>query len=451
MQSVVIDRGEGSYAYTVSGEKYLDMATNIGVLSTGHCHPKVVAALQEQIQDVIMAGQNLFPASRPMLALYERFERIMPAGLDHYVLISSGSEAVENAIKIARSATGRQNVIAFRGGFHGRTYGAMALTTSKAVYRQTFGPLMPGVFCAPFPNWLHEEGAKARMGASHPFAAGQEVSADALPSILADGPPASEVERSVELALEALEELFVTHSAPHDTAAIIVEPIQGEGGILPAPRGFLRALRAVADKHGIKLIFDEVQAGMGRSGSWWAHQTLTTRDNGDDAPATDAVIPDIMTFAKGIASGVPFAGVAVKPELTANISGGMLGGTYGGSALGCAAAAATIDAIEEENMLDNVVQRGEQLKQGLHAIAQKHGDVVDVRGTGLMVGVEFRGKHGVAAAVAAECVNRKMLLITAGHRDTCRFLPPLNVSKEEIDEALEIFGQAVDAVLAKEN
>lgn len=430
-QEVVADHGSGSYVWTTDGRKHLDFACGIGVLSTGHCHPKVVEAIQRQAGQIIMAQQNLLPASKPMVDLLQRLERIMPSQLTSHFFCNSGSEAADNAIKIARSYTGKQNIIAFDGAYHGRTYGAMSLTTSKTVYRQNFGPLPSGVVSAPYPYCLH---CKARHAAG---GLGYEVA----PNVPPLGKPYAE-RRCCGGPLEQLEWMLKTHSAPSETAAIIIEPILGEGGFLTPPPGFLSALRALCDKHGMLLIFDEVQCGVARTGRWWGHQDLTEAQ------------PDMLMFAKGIASGFPFAGVSARPELYSKMSPGMMGGTYGGSALGCAAAAATIDAIEEDGMLQNAAERGQQLTQGLLRLAQKY-PIIDVRGRGLMLAAEFGGADGSLAArphTAADLTHaaaqRGMLLMGAGARETIRFLPPLNISAAEVEEGLHIFERCLEDVFA---
>eukprot|EP00887_Chlorella_sp_A99_P005683 scaffold1.g5683.t1 len=416
-REVVADHGRGSYVYTTDGRRHLDMACGIGTLSTGHCHPRVVELLH-------------------------RFDRIMPSELSQFVFCNSGSEAVDNAIKMARNATGRQNVICFEGGFHGRTYGAMALTTSKTVYRQAFGPLVPGVATAPYPYCLHCRARTAAGGLGYtlaPFIPGHKPLGQPYAERQCCGGP-----------LEALHWMLKMQSAPQETAAIIVEPVLGEGGFLTPPPGFLDALRAICDQHGILLIFDEVQSGVGRTGTWWAHQQLGSAQ------------PDLMLFAKGIASGMPFAGVAARPGLFKHMTPGMLGGTYGGSAMGCAAAAATLDVIEEEGLLDNARVRGQQLTRGLIALAKRY-PIVDVRGHGLMVAAELGAAPpaeggsdagagvgpapaGAATALTAAAGQHDMLLLSAGARETIRFLPPLNVSEGEIAEALSIFEACLEEV-----
>jgi len=383
----------------------------------------VVSAIQKQAKEFIFAQQNILPATPASMQLVERLHGIVPNELTRFFFCNSGSEAVDNAMKVARSFTGRQNIITFTGGYHGRTYGAMSLTTSKTVYRQSFGPLPSGVTVAPYPYCLH---CKARVAAG---GLGQSIA----PSVPPVGPE-YEDRKCCGSPLEDLRMLLKMQTHPQETAAVIIEPIMGEGGFLVPPPGFLGQLREICDEHKMLLIFDEVQAGMGRAGAWWSHQILT------DAQ------PDILIFAKGIASGFPFAGLATKDHLYDRMEPGMMGGTYGGSALGCAAAVATIDAIEEEGMLDNAQRRGEQLMQGLVEMANRL-PIAEVRGRGLMVAAELKAPAGTAARVVRHAADLDLLLITAGARETVRFLPPLLVSEEQVKFALEIFEDSLAAAL----
>src|SRR5512145_1199029 len=257
----VAERAEGSYIYTTDGRKLLDFTCGIGVTNTGHCHPKVVEAIREQAGLFLHAQANIV-IHKPMLQLIEELRKIVPPSIDSFYFANSGAEALENAIKIARVVTGRQNVIVFGGSFHGRTAGTMVLTTSKTVYRTGFGPLPSGVFVAPYPYAF-----RLKM---------------------------SEAEAS-EYALEQLEHLLASQTAPKETAAILIEPVLGEGGYVVPPISFMKGLRELCDKHGIMLIFDEVQSGFGRTGKWFALEHF-------------GVVPDIMTAAKGMASGMPLAG-----------------------------------------------------------------------------------------------------------------------------------------------
>lgn len=443
------DRAEGCYVWDVSGKKYLDFTSGIGVTSTGHCHPKVVAAIQAQAGRLIFAQQNILPATVALAELTDRLKRIAPSTLSKFFFCNSGSEAVDNALKVARSYTGRQNIIAFTGGYHGRTYGAMSVTTSKTVYRQFFGPMPPGVFVAPYPYCLHCPTRAAAGGLGMGMA----------PNV----PPVGQAYEDRQCCMSPLEDLRMMlkmqtspavscscewghGSLPHysipnvlttmpcnsvqETAAILIEPVLGEGGFLVPPPGFLSALRTLCDEHGILLIFDEVQAGMGRTGTWWSHQQLTNAQ------------PDILIFAKGIASGFPFAGLATKPHLYERMTPGMMGGTYGSNPIGCAAAVATIDAIEEEGILENVKQRGLQLMHGLVEMSEEL-PIAEVRGRGLMVAAELKGPVGVASNITKLAAEKGVLLITSGARETVRFLPPLVVTEEQVNEALVVFKWAL--------
>lgn len=427
---VVAARAEGTYVYTTDGGRHLDMATGIGVVSTGHCHPKVVEAIQRQASDVIFAQQNVFASSLPMAGLLDRLLDIVPQSLSRFSFANSGAEAVENAIKVARAYTGKQNVIAFDNSFHGRTFATMALTNSKTYYRAGFGPLLPGVLTSTYPYCLH---CKTRQAAAD----GGEWY-----KIRPNIPPFEDynARQCCNGPLEAVTWLLKQSSAPADTAAIIIEPIQGEGGFLTPPPSFLPGLRKICDDNNIILIMDEVQAGVGRTGRWWGHEHLMDAD------------PDILVFAKGIASGFPMAGIATKSDMFQNLKPGSIGGTYSGNTLGCAAACATIDAIKEDNMLANATERGKQLVEGLVKLSEKY-PISDIRGRGLMVAVEFgspdgglTAKPGTASQVTKAAGRRNMLLLSAGARESIRFLPPLNVSSTEIEEALHILDASLQEV-----
>ncbi|GAX79506.1 hypothetical protein CEUSTIGMA_g6947.t1 [Chlamydomonas eustigma] len=435
LNDFIAKRGEGSWVWTTEGRKLLDMTSGIGVTSTGHCHPTVVKAVQEQAATIVHAQQNIFGSHEKAVELYDKFSNgVMPSHLSRYFLCNSGAEAVDNAIKIVRSCTGRQNIIAFDGGYHGRTIGSMSLTTSKTVYRQGFGPLMPGVFVAPYPNCLHcKTQAEWKRAGYH---------------IQPSYPPfdAPDCRKCCGSPAEALEWMLLMQTAPMDTAAVILEPVLGEGGFLSPPPGFMKNLRAICDKHGIMVIADEVQSGAARTGKWWGHQQF------DDG----GMRPDLMIFAKGMASGYPFAGVAARADAFEKMAPGTMGGTYGGNAVACAAAVATIEVIEKEGLLRNAHERGIQLTQGILDLANRHPTIIDVRGRGLMVGVEFGSKDGglvapkgIATAVAKACIKHDMLLMTAGARECVRFLPSLNISAAEVDIALKLFGQALDEVVGK--
>src|SRR5512134_3869825 len=338
----VAEHAEGSYIYTTDGRKLLDFTCGIGVTNTGHCHPKVVEAIREQAGQFIHAQANLV-IHKPMLQLIEELRTIVPSSIDSFYFANSGAEALENAVKIARVATGRQNVIVFSGSFHGRSAGTMALTTSKAVYRSGFGPLPSGVFVVPFPYAF-------RLGMSE--------------------------QQASEYSLDQLEHMLASQTSPKETAAILVESVLGEGGYVVPPKAFMKGLREICDRHKILLIFDEVQSGFGRTGKWFALEHF-------------GVVPDIIAAAKGIASGLPLSGVFTSTDIMLKLDLGSIGGTYGGNAVACAAGVATIRAIRDENMLENATERGIQLMTGLRKFQEEYPQIGDVRGKGLMVGAEF--------------------------------------------------------------
>jgi len=403
----VADHAEGSYIYTDDGRKFLDFTCGIGVTNTGHCHPKVVEAIREQAGNFIHAQANIV-IHKPMLQLVEELRKITPPSIDSYFFANSGAEALENAVKLARVATGRQNVIVFSGSFHGRSSGTMALTTSKTVYRTGFGPLPSGVFVSPFPYAF-----RLKM---------------------------TEAEAS-EYALEQLEHLLASQTAPKETAAILIESVLGEGGYVVPPKSFMKGLREICDRHNILLIFDEVQSGFGRTGKWFAFEHFE-------------VEPDIITAAKGIASGMPLSGVFASTDLMLKLDVGSIGGTYGGNAIACAAGVATIRAMREENMLENATERGIQLMTGLRKFQEEYSQIGDVRGKGVMIGTEFvvDGRADKAKPMVKEIIHRAeekgLLLLSCGTYDnTLRWIPPINVTSEQINDGLRIFGESLREVV----
>jgi 4-aminobutyrate aminotransferase len=403
---IVASRAEGCYVYDQEGIPYLDFTCGIGVTNTGHCHPRVVEAIRKQA-GLLLHGQINIVIHEPVLELISELRTIVHPSLDGYFFTNSGAEALEGAIKLARHATGRSNVIVFQGSFHGRTVGTMSLTTSKTVYRVGYQPLMSGVFVAPYP---------------YAYRYGWDE------------------ETTSRWCLDELEFLLLSQTAPQETAAILIEPVLGEGGYVPPPASFLGGLRKICDQHGILLIFDEVQSGFGRTGKWFAQEHF-------------GVTPDIMTVAKGIASGLPLSGVFSRMGLMQKWVPGTHGGTFGGNAVACAAGVATIQAMREENMIDNARQRGEQLMSGLRHLQEEYPVIGDVRGLGLMVGAEFRTTDRqpdktTAKAILHACLDRKLMLLTCGPWDnTIRWIPPLVVNPAQINEALGIFKAALNEVL----
>jgi len=403
---IIASHGEGTYIYDLEGMPYLDFTCGIGVTNTGHCHPHVVAAIQKQA-GLLLHGQANIVFHRPLLELANELRTILPAELDGYFFSNSGAEAIEGALKLARSATGRPNVIVFQGSFHGRTIGTMSLTTSKTIYRAGYQPLMPGVFVAPFP---------------YAYRYGWDE------------------EQTSQWCLEELEYLFTSQTAPQETAAILLESVIGEGGYIVPPASFMRGLRAICDRHGILLILDEIQSGFGRTGRWFAFEHY-------------GVVPDITTVAKGLASGLPLSGVFSRMDLMKKWTPGSHGGTYGGNAVATAAAVATIQAIREENMLVNAQQRGSQLATGLRHLQEEFPAIGDVRGLGLMIGTEFRTPDRrpdkeTAKAVVHACQDKRLLLLTCGPWDnTIRWVPPLIVTADQVNQALTILSQALKEVI----
>eukprot|EP00656_Telonema_subtile_P048266 TRINITY_DN56_c0_g1_i2.p1 TRINITY_DN56_c0_g1~~TRINITY_DN56_c0_g1_i2.p1 ORF type:complete len:432 (+),score=90.81 TRINITY_DN56_c0_g1_i2:164-1459(+) len=362
---LTVKSGKGSWIQAWDSKReqqrrLLDMSCGIGATSTGHCHPNVAQAVRKQAGTIVHAQQNIFGGHDTGNLLIEQLLTIVPDGLGSFFFANSGSEAIDNAIKIARVHTARPNIISFTGGFHGRTIGAMSLTSSKTSYKQGFQPLMPGCFFAPWPSCLTCE---VRYAQDRPYHLAPDIlGSNNMNRTCCDAP------------ITALKNLLQQQTDPSETAAILVEPIQGEGGILTPPPEFLAQLRTLCSEHGILLIFDEVQSGAGRTGKWWAHQHWDVK-------------PDMMVFAKGIASGYQLAGVAARPEIMASPGANTLGGTYGFNAIASAAAVATIQTIQQEGLLENTSKRGEQLCKGLMELAHKHPQIVDVRGRGLMIGV----------------------------------------------------------------
>jgi 4-aminobutyrate aminotransferase len=409
---LVVERGEGSWIETIDGERYLDYTCGIGVTNVGHSHPRVVAAIADQAARIIHAQQNIL-YHKPGLDLHERLPRTFPGSVESdevgLFLSNSGAEAIEAAIKLAKVATRRPVVIAFRGGFHGRTHGTMALTSSAVRMRGHYEPLLGGVHFAPYPYPLRN-------------------------------PTGRSDEATLAFSLAAIEELFATLVYPDDVAAFVVEPVLGEGGYVVPPDGFLPALRELADRHGILLIADEIQTGFGRTGRMWATDWYDAR-------------PDVVVMAKGIASGLPLSGIMARRELMERFAPGAHGGTYGGNAVACAAALATLDVIAAEGLLENARQQGERLLSNVRRITASHGTVAEVRGRGLMIGIEFaegdelRPRPDLAKALLHEAFERKLLLLTCGaYGQVVRIIPPLITTDTEVDSAVEVIEESLAAI-----
>jgi 4-aminobutyrate aminotransferase len=406
-----VDRGEGSWLITRDGERYLDYSSGIGVANTGHAHPRVAAAVAAQAHKLLHGQQNIL-YHEPGLRLYERLPALLPGGPYLAFLSNSGAEAVEAAVKLARVATGRPAIMAFRYGYHGRTAQTMALTTAKDVYRGAFEPLPGSVYHTAYPYCYRA------AGGSH-------------------DPAACTCDWEAQLDLTFHQFIY-----PDRVAAIIVEPVLGEGGYLVPPPTFLPRLRDITAQHGILLIADEVQTGFGRTGEMFAVRHWD-------------VEPDILVMAKGIASGLPLSGILARRELMASWQPGSHGGTYGGNVVACAAANATLDVIEDEGLVANARERGAQFLAGLRALAPKHASIGDVRGLGLMLALEFV-KPGeadgrtpdpdLAKRVQAEALARNLIVLTAGtYVNVVRIIPPLVTTADEVDLALGILGESLAA------
>jgi 4-aminobutyrate aminotransferase len=418
--TIVAEKAEGAHIYDVDGHRYLDFTCGIGVTNTGHCHPKVVEAAREQVGKFIHAQANLV-YHQPMIRLVEELLTVVPEGLDALFFSNSGAEAVEASLKLARHATGRTNLIVFQGSFHGRTVGTMSLTTSKTIYRVRYQPLMAGVFVAPYAYcYTCPLGDRTkREGPVPAFPGGENCGL---------------------WCLKQVRHLLVTQTAPEETAAMIVEPVLGEGGYVVPPLEFIRGLREICDEHGILLIIDEVQSGVGRTGKFFAVEHF-------------GVMPDIMIMAKGLASGFPLSGIAARRELMDKWIVGSHGGTYGGNAVSCAAAAATIRVVKEEGLIENSARMGEFLRERLRGLQRRYPVIGDVRGLGLMVATEFTTPDGepdkaAAKAVQASCLENKLLLLTCGPYDnTIRWIPPLIITQTQLEEGLLIFEKALASAI----
>lgn len=396
-------RAQGCYFYDADDNAYLDFTSGIGVTNTGHCHPRIVQAIQAQASELIFGQINVvvLPAAE---ALANTLNEVTPDPIDTFFFSNSGAEAVEGAVKLARQTTGRRNIIVFQGSFHGRTAQAMAMTTSKYVYRYNYQPLPSGVLTAPFPY-------------SHFYGWDEE--------------------ETTAWCLKQFNLLLRSQTSPEEVAAVVIEPVLGEGGYVPAPAGFMQELRAICDHHGILLVADEVQSGFGRTGKFFASEH-------------SGVVPDIMVMAKGLASGMPISAIGASRELMSRWKAGTHGGTYGGgNALALVAAKTTIDVIREEGLVQNSAERGAQLVTGLRQLQQQYPVMGDIRGLGLMIGTEFNTPDGnpdpeTTSRVAAGCKARNLLILTCGsYGNVMRWIPPLIVSAEQIDTALNIFADSL--------
>ncbi|AWD21213.1 4-aminobutyrate--2-oxoglutarate transaminase [Fuscovulum blasticum] len=398
---IYADRALNAEVWDIEGNRYIDFAAGIAVVNTGHCHPKVMAAVAEQMGRFTHTCHQVLPYEN-YIRLAERLNEKVPGNWKKKTIFATtGAEAVENAVKIARIATGRNAVIAFGGAFHGRTFMGMTLTGKVEPYKKGFGQMMPDVYHVPFPQEVH-------------------------------GVPTA-------VALEGIQKLFKADVDPARVAAIIMEPVQGEGGFYPAPTDLVKAVRKLCDDHGIVMIADEVQTGFARTGTMFAMQA-------------HGVAADITCMAKGLGGGLPISAVTGRADLMDASQPGGLGGTYAGNPLGVAAANAVLDVIEEEDLCARANELGSRLKQKLEAIRATTPEIMDIRGPGFMVAVEF-GKPGskepdagFTTRVRLEALKHGLILLTCGvYGNVIRFLAPITIPEAHFAEAMTILEQSVAA------
>src|SRR3954453_15185992 len=398
--------GVGHRLFDSDGRAYLDFANGIAVTSLGHAHPRVTAAIHAQV-DRLIGPINAIGFTAPISELATALAATFPDPLDSVMFLNSGSETIDGALKLARRVTGRPGIIAFRGGFHGRTIGATSVTSSSLNYRTGYEPLLPGVYFAPYPAAYPE------------FAGDEEAASAASPNVL--------------------QSLLTTIIAPSQVAAIVIEPVQGEGGYYPAPASFLRALRDLCDANGILLLAGEVQSGFGRTGEMWAFQHA-------------GIVPDVVVLAKASANGLPLSAIVTSRDLQQRWGRGAHGTTYGGNPVACAAGIAVLETIRDDDLVVNARLRGAELSGGLRELMAEHPSIGDVRGPGLMIGVELvadrssRTPDGALAdAVAARALDAGLLVLTCGpSHQVVRWIPPLDVTVPELEEALRIFEGALE-------
>jgi 4-aminobutyrate aminotransferase len=400
--------GVGHRLYDTAGRSYLDFANGIAVTSLGHTHPRVTAAIHAQV-DRLIGPTGAMGYAEPVVTLARMLADTLPDPIDTVMFLNSGSEAIDGALKLARRVTGRPGIVAFRGAFHGRTFGATSITTSNINYRTGYEPLLPSVYFAPFP-------------AAYRDFDGDEAAAS-------------------EAGLAQLRSLFSSIVAPTSVAAIIIEPVQGEGGYTPAPAAFLRGLREVCDEHDILLIADEVQSGYARTGAMWAFEHA-------------AIVPDVVVVAKAIANGLPLSAIATSRELQERWGRSAHGSTYGGNPVACAAGIAVLETIRDEDLVGNAGGRGSDLTSGLRRLMAEDERIGDVRGPGLMVGVELvkdrttkEPDGDLATALVARSAELGLLVLSCGlAHQVVRWIPPIDATAAEISEGVEIFGEALRTV-----
>ncbi len=402
---LVVADADGAFVTDVDGRRYLDLGCGIAVTSLGHRHPAVSAAVRAQVDGYWHTSVVTQHIRQTEAA--ERVAAIAPGPLDSVFFANSGAEVVEGSIKLARRATGRSGILVFQGGFHGRTLGAVSCTTSQAHYREGYAPLLPEVYTTPYPYCFRT--CTHAATAPCPIALGQE-----------------------------LDRLFRQMVAPTQLAAILVEPIQGEGGYVVPPAGFLGRLRRLCDEHGILLIADEVQTGMGRTGRWFAVDH-------------EGIVPDILITAKSLGNGLPIGAIVARAELMGVWDPGAHGSTFGGNAVACAAAIAVIDTIERDGLLERATQLGERCRAAAREWQAAGTGPADVRGVGAMVGLEFQDREGRSETdrvgrIRAACLDGGVIVLSCGLDDNViRLIPPLTMTDAELESGLAVLGAAIEA------
>ncbi|MEK7252769.1 MAG: aminotransferase class III-fold pyridoxal phosphate-dependent enzyme [Actinomycetota bacterium] len=392
---------EGAWVTDVEGERYLDFACGISVVNAGHNHPAIVAAAKDQLDKVWHAGGAFRYDS--LVTAAEKVLSVTPPTIDRLFFMNSGAEAVEASMKMARKVTGRQGIVTFRGGFHGRTMGSVTYTTSKAKYREGYHPLLPSTFVTPFP---------------HPFRWGMTE------------------EQATDHALMELDLMLKHEISPHEIAAFLIEPVQGEGGYYPAPVRFMKRLRDICTEHGILLVFDEIQTGFGRTGKWFASEHY-------------GIEPDVLVLGKAIANGLPLSAVASRDDLMSQWAPGSHGTTFGGNPVACAAAAATVDVLA--GLLPGVPALSKHAFTRFHEMKKKHPTIGDIRGYGLMIGIELI-KGGTEpdpdayTFLAGHARDHRLLILDCGpYANVIRFIPPLSVTLAELDQGIDVIDAALTA------
>ncbi len=400
---ICVEKAKGMFVLGTDGKTYMDFSSGLATTNIGHCHEAVVKAAKEQLERFIHSGCIYYCESQALLA--EKLSRIAPEGIDMFFFSNSGAEAVEGAIKLARCATGRQGIIAFTGGFHGRTMGAVSLTTSSAKYRRHYHPLLPSVYHAPYPFCHHCFLGKKRDTCA------------------------------VE-CFQYLKKMLRHQISPEEVACVIIEPVLGEGGYSVPPADYMKMLRELCEKEGIMFIADEVQTGFGRTGKWFACEHF-------------GIKPDIITMAKGIASGFPLSAVGASTEIMSKWPPGAHGTTFGGNPVSCAAACATIDTIESDGLLENAGKVGAYALERLKSLQKKRPFISDVRGLGLMIGIEICKEDGSPdtermKGILRNCLKNGLVIVECGiDRNIARLMPPLIVTEIEMAKALDIFEEAI--------